>query len=129
MPEYKYTKMKSSRELLKQFVEMVPYDRINITPIQDKYLLVKPTNAFHDVWLKVVVKLTGVDSYPLQIDSTLSQTVILCICPDTNKMWLLPYKDVKGDGPVDVYQAAYNKYLVFPYLVGDTLMDLYQDID
>jgi hypothetical protein len=128
MPEYTYKKMKSTKELLKQFIEIVPYDRFILTSIQDRHLLIKPKNAFHEVWLKIVVMFTGVDSYALQIDSTLAKTVILCICSDTKKMWLLPYKDVKDDRTVDVYHATYNKFLVFPYLVGDTLMDLYQDM-
>jgi len=124
MPDY--NPMRVSKQLWKQFIEMIPPDDFDIFVVNDRSLLVKPKKTDRDAWMKIVIKTTGMDYNPLQVNVRLVNSVILCMCQDTKKMWLFSYKDVQDDINVDLYDISYNRYIVLPYLVGDTLTDLYK---
>lgn len=65
-------------------------------------IIIKPVSKEEDEWLGIQVKTTlnpkgkKYKSYKFHLDKDYTDSLILCICKNANKMWLIPYNNVKN---------------------------------
>ena len=76
-------------------------------------IIIKPVSKEEDEWLGIQVKTTlnpkgkKYKSYKFHLDKDYTDSLILCICKNANKMWLIPYNNVKNltsINPIDIYK-------------------------
>ena len=81
-------------------------------------IVVKPIDVIEDLWLGIQVKSTNKKTERSQYYFRLNtgkydNCLILCMCDEDKKMWLIPYEEVKGLKTIGVAQKSkYNIYEV-----------------
>jgi hypothetical protein len=81
-------------------------------------IVIKKKNENNDLWLGIQVKTTNKktdrDQYYFRLNSgKYDNCIILCICDEDKKMWLIPYEEVDGLKTIGIAQKSkYNKYEV-----------------
>jgi hypothetical protein len=81
-------------------------------------IAIKPKKCELDKWLGVQVKTTNKkterDQYYFRLNnSNYEDCLLLCICEEDKKTWLIPYKDVKGQKTIGIAKKSkYNIYEV-----------------
>jgi hypothetical protein len=79
-------------------------------------IVVKPTNKEKDLWLGIQVKTTNKkterNQYYFRVNhSKYDDCLLLCICEQDKKMWLIPYNEVEGLKTIGIAEKSkYNKY-------------------
>ena len=81
-------------------------------------IVVKPNDVIEDLWLGIQVKSTNKKTERSQYYFRLNtgkydNCLMLCMCDEDKKMWLIPYEEVKGLKTIGVAQKSkYNIYEV-----------------
>jgi hypothetical protein len=79
-------------------------------------IAIQKFDTTEDLWLGIQVKTTNKktdrDQYYFRLnEGKYDDCLILCICEEDKKMWLIPYEDVKGLKTIGIAQKSkYNKY-------------------
>lgn len=97
-------------------------------------VVLRPTNIIEDLWLGIQVKSTYKKDDRRQYHFALNGTnyenyIILCICLEDKKMWLIPYEDVKGQKTIKIStKSKYNHYEVTTENVHNKLLNFYKNM-
>ena len=81
-------------------------------------IVIKTIDEEHDLWLGIQVKTTykktDRDQYYFRLNNgQYNNCILLCICEEDKKMWLIPYEEVNGLKTIGIAQKSkYNKYEV-----------------
>jgi len=81
-------------------------------------IAIKPKSCEADKWLSIQVKTTNIkterEQYYFRLNnSSYEDCLILCICQEDKKIWLIPYEEVKGLKTIGIAKKSkYNKYEV-----------------
>jgi len=81
-------------------------------------IVVKPKNEEQDLWLGIQVKTTNKkterNQYYFRLNNgKYNNCILLCICEEDKKIWLIPYDEVDGLKTIGIAQKSkYNKYEV-----------------
>ena len=79
-------------------------------------LVIKKKDSNDDLWLgiqvKTTIRKTDRGQYYFRLNnSTYEDCLLLCVCDEDKKMWLIPYEEVAGLKTIGVAQKSkYNKY-------------------
>ena len=77
-------------------------------------LLVKPENIIENKWIGIQVKSTNKSNrgYGFHLEKNYKDFIILCICNDDKRMWLIPYNDIIGLTKISIGDnvSKYNCY-------------------
>jgi hypothetical protein len=98
-------------------------------------IAIKKIDIIEDLWLgiqvKTTIKKTERDQYYFRLNKgKYDNCLLLCICEEDKKMWLIPYEDVKGFKTIGVAQKSkYNKYEVNNETLIEKLGDYYERIN
>jgi hypothetical protein len=94
-------------------------------------IVVKKFNSHEDLWLGIQVKTTykktDRSQYYFRLNNgNYEDCLMLCICEEDKKMWLIPYESVKGLKTIGVAQKSiYNKYEVSEENLIEKLLEYY----
>ena len=97
-------------------------------------IVLRSADSIFDLWLGIQVKSTYNKTDRGQYDFKLNcinydNCLILCICLEDKKMWLIPYEDVKGQISIKIsIKSKYNHYEVTPNNIKEKLMNFYENI-
>ena len=97
-------------------------------------IVLRPADSIFDLWLGIQVKSTYKKNDRGQYNFNLNRInydnyLILCICLEDKKMWLIPYEDVKGQISIKIsIKSKYNHYEVTPNNIKEKLMNFYENI-
>ena len=97
-------------------------------------IVLRPADSIFDLWLGIQVKSTYKKNDRGQYNFNLNRInydnyLILCICLEDKKMWLIPYEDVKGQKSVKIsIKSKYNHYEVTPDNIKEKLTNFYNNI-
>jgi len=81
-------------------------------------IIIKKFEETEDLWLGIQVKTTNKkterEQYYFRLNNgEYDNCLLLCVCDEDKKMWLIPYEEVKGLKTIGVAQKSkYNKYEV-----------------
>ena len=81
-------------------------------------IVIKTIYEEHDLWLGIQVKTTfkktNREQYYFRLNNgQYNNCILLCICEEDKKMWLIPYEEVNGLKTIGIAQKSkYNKYEV-----------------
>lgn len=83
-------------------------------------IIIKDTNTTEDSWIPVQLKATTKKSkfnyYTFRgIKETYKDMLIICICLDEEKIWIIPYNDIQTNTHTNITisnKSIYNKYLI-----------------
>lgn len=81
-------------------------------------IIIKKFEETQDLWLGIQVKTTNKkterEQYYFRLNNCeYDNCLLLCVCDEDKKMWLIPYEEVKGLKTIGVAQKSkYNKYEV-----------------
>lgn len=81
-------------------------------------IIIKKFDQTQDLWLGIQVKTTNKkterEQYYFRLNNCeYDNCLLLCVCDEDKKMWLIPYEEVKGLKTIGVAQKSkYNKYEV-----------------
>lgn len=81
-------------------------------------IVIRKNNEEEDLWLGIQVKTTNKktekDQYYFRLNNgKYDNCILLCICEEDKKMWLIPYEEVHGLKTIGIAQKSkYNKYEV-----------------
>jgi hypothetical protein len=95
-------------------------------------IVIKPIDIIEDLWLGIQVKSTYKKSDREQYHFRLNGTnydnyIILCICLEDKKMWLIPYEEVKGQKTIKISaKSKYNNFEVSTDNVYNKLTNFYE---
>jgi hypothetical protein len=98
-------------------------------------IAVKKMDIIQDLWLGVQVKTTNKkterEQYYFRLnDGKYDNCLLLCICEEDKKMWLIPYEDVTGIRTIGVAQKSkYNKYEVNNETLIEKLGNYYETLN
>jgi hypothetical protein len=79
-------------------------------------IIIKTIEEIEDLWLgiqvKTTIKKTDKEQYYFRLnDGKYDNCLILCVCDEDKKMWLIPYEEVKGLKTIGIAKKSkYNKY-------------------
>jgi hypothetical protein len=75
-------------------------------------LIVRPIGQLQDKWIGVQVKTTERNNhYEFHLENNYSDLIMLCICEDDKKIWLIPYEEINGVSKIHIgIKSKYNKY-------------------
>jgi len=94
-------------------------------------IAIRKNDITEDLWLgiqvKTTIKKTERNQYYFRLNSgNYDGCLILCVCEEDKKMWLIPYEEVKGLKTIGVAQKSkYNKYEVTKDNLINTLTNYY----
>jgi len=81
-------------------------------------IAIKKNTEINDLWLGIQVKTTNKKTYREQYyfrlnNGKYNNCILLCICDEDKKMWLIPYEEVDGLKTIGIAKKSkYNKYEV-----------------
>jgi hypothetical protein len=97
-------------------------------------IVLRPADSIGDLWLGIQVKSTykkndrGKYNFNLK-GINYDNYLILCICLEDKKMWLIPYEDVKGQKCIAIsIKSKYNYYEVNVNTIDNKLMNFYENM-
>jgi hypothetical protein len=119
---------------IQYFIELVkPYFQLKKTFDGCRAdVALRPINNIEDSWLGIQVKTTCKKNHMGKYDFKLNKTkyencIILCICLEDKKMWLIPYEDVQELSSIGVsIKSKYNCYEVSTDNIQNKLTNFYQ---
>jgi hypothetical protein len=94
-------------------------------------IILKSKTIDKDLWIGIQVKTTcnktDKDQYYFRLNGTnYNNCLIICICLQDKKMWLIPYEDVNGQKTIGIAKTSkYNKYEVTIDNINDKLFNYY----
>jgi hypothetical protein len=94
-------------------------------------IIIKKNDEEQDLWLGIQVKSTNKkterDQYYFRLNNgKYDNCILLCICEEDKKMWLIPYEEVNGLKTIGVAQKSkYNKYEITSQNLLEKLTDYY----
>ena len=97
-------------------------------------IVLRPADSISDLWLGIQVKSTCKKNDRGQYNFNLNRinydnSLILCICLEDKKMWLIPYEDVKGQIGIKIsINSKYNHYEVNVNTIDNKLMNFYENM-
>jgi hypothetical protein len=95
-------------------------------------LAIRKNDIIEDLWLgiqvKTTIKKTDRNHYYFRLNNgKYDGCLILCVCEEDKKMWLIPYEQVNGLKTIGVAQKSkYNKYEVNNENIIDKLLQYYE---
>jgi hypothetical protein len=95
-------------------------------------IIIKKFESVEDLWLGIQVKTTYKKTdrgqYYFRLNNgNYDDCLLLCICEEDKKMWLIPYENVKGLKTIGVAQKSiYNKYEVYQDNLIEKLSQYYE---
>lgn len=95
-------------------------------------IVIKPKDIIDDLWLGIQVKSTHKKCDRGQYDFKLNginydNYLILCICLEDNKMWLIPYNNITGQSSIKISKKSkYNHYEVSIDNIHNKLTHFYE---
>lgn len=98
-------------------------------------IVIKKFEEIEDLWLGIQVKTTNKKTdrgqYYFRLNNgNYDNCLLLCICDEDKKMWLIPYEEVKGLKTIGIAQKSkYNKYEVNQENLIDKLNNYYTTIN
>ena len=116
----KLSSLKQELNGINYFKELIGDDFITIKSFDGckADIAIKKIEEIQDLWLGIQVKTTNKkterEQYYFRLNNgKYDDCLMLCICDEDKKMWLLPYEEVKGLKTIGVAQKSkYNKYEV-----------------
>ena len=116
----KLSGIKQEYNCIKYFTKLVDdsFDIIKTFDGCKADISLKPKNKSEDLWLgiqvKTTLKKTEREQYYFRLNSgKYDNCLILCICEEEKKIWLIPYDDVEGFKTIGIaLKSKYNKYEV-----------------
>ena len=97
-------------------------------------IALRPIDCMEDLWLGIQVKSTCKKGNRGEYDFKLNginydNYLILCICLEDKKMWLIPYEDVKGQKTIGIsIKSKYNHYEVTIDNITNKLIYFYENM-
>ena len=97
-------------------------------------IVLRPSDNIFDLWLGIQVKSNCKKNDRGQYNFNLNSInydnyLILCICLEDKKMWLIPYEDVKGQVGIKIsITSKYNDYEVTPDNIKEKLTNFYNNM-
>ena len=97
-------------------------------------IVLRPSDNIFDLWLGIQVKSTckktDKGKYYFRLNGiNYDNYLILCICLEDKKMWLIPYEDVKGQKTIGIsITSKYNDYEVNVNTIDNKLMNFYENM-
>ena len=97
-------------------------------------IVLRPTDVVENLWLGIQVKSThnkcDRGQYEFKLNGiNYDNYLILCICLEDKKMWLIPYEHIKGQKTIKVYnKSKYNKYEVTTDNIYNKLTNFYTNM-
>lgn len=94
-------------------------------------IIIKKNDEVQDLWLGIQVKTTNKkterDQYYFRLNNgKYDNCILLCMCEEDKKMWLIPYEEVNGLKTVGIaLKSKYNKYEVTNESLIETLTYYY----
>ena len=94
-------------------------------------IILKSSTINKDLWIGIQVKTTcnktNKDQYYFKLNGiNYDNCLILCMCLEDKKMWLIPYEDVNGQKTIGIAKTSkYNKYEVTVDDINDKLFQHY----
>jgi hypothetical protein len=92
-------------------------------------IIIKLTDIEKDEWIGVKVKTTfnSINGYSFSIKNNYENLLILCICWENKKMWLIPYEFVSNKIKISIglNKSKYEKYEINRNNVKDKLQEYY----
>lgn len=75
-------------------------------------LIARPISEKENKWIGIQVKSTERNNhYEFHLENNYSDLIMLCVCEDDRKIWLMPYKDIIGISKIHIgIKSKYNKY-------------------
>jgi hypothetical protein len=118
--EYKLSGYKQELNCINYFNELIGYYFTTIKSYDGckADIVVKPNDVIEDLWLGIQVKSTNKKTERSQYYFRLNKgkyenCLMLCMCDEDKKMWLIPYEEVKGLKTIGIaLKSKYNKYEV-----------------
>jgi hypothetical protein len=92
-------------------------------------LIARPIAEKENKWIGIQVKSTERNNhYEFHLENNYSDLIILCVCEDDKKFWLMPYKDIIGISKIHIgIKSKYNKYEIKNVLkISETLNEYYK---
>ena len=95
--------------------------------------VIQKFEEIEDLWLGIQVKSTSKKTDKNQYYFRLNKgkyydCLLLCVCDEDKKMWLIPYKDVEGQKTIGIAtKSKYNKYEVNLENLVEKLTGYYED--
>lgn len=95
---------------------------------------IKPKNCEFDKWLGIQVKTTNKktekEQYYFRLNNgNYEDCLILCICEEDKKIWLIPYENVKGLKTIGIAKKSkYNKYEIIKEILFESLDVFYNTL-
>ncbi len=123
-------------ECIQYFVENIN-QRFQVKKLYDGCradIALKPIESFDNLWLGIQVKSTSNKCDGGQYDFKLNginydNYLILCICLEDKRMWLIPYEDVKCQTSIKIsLKSKYNHYEVYVTQLFTKLKTFYETI-
>lgn len=94
-------------------------------------IIIKPKIVIEDLWLgiqvKTTLKKTELNQYYFRLNNgKYDNLIILCISMEDNKLWIIPYEDVKEQKTIGIAKKSkYNKYEINNENLIEKLNDYY----
>lgn len=98
-------------------------------------IAIKKFEEIEDLWLGVQVKTTNKkterEQYYFRLNNgEYDNCLLLCVCDEDKKMWLIPYEEVKGLKTIGIAQKSkYNKYEVNKENLIEKLTNYYNSLN
>jgi len=95
-------------------------------------IAIQKFNEINDLWLgiqvKTTIKKTDRNQYYFRLNNgKYDNCILLCICDEDKKMWLIPYEEVVGLKTIGIAQKSkYNKYEVQSNNIIEKLNNYYE---
>lgn len=91
-------------------------------------LIVRPIDQIQDKWIGIQVKSTKRNNhYEFHLENNYSDLIMLCLCEDDKKIWLIPYEDLNGISKIHIgIKSKYNKYEINELNINETLLEYYK---
>jgi hypothetical protein len=92
-------------------------------------IIIKPNQVENDAWLGIQVKtcFKVKNSYSFHCEKNYKNLIILCVCWENKKMWLIPYSDVQNQIKISIglNKSKYEKYEITPDNVKEKIQEYY----
>ena len=91
-------------------------------------LIARPIDQKEDKWIGIQVKSTERNNhYEFHLENNYLDLIILCLCEDDKKIWLIPYQDLNGISKIHIgIKSKYNKYEINKLNINETLSEYYK---
>jgi len=95
-------------------------------------IIIKPTSVEKDEWMGIQAKTCsrGKKDYGFHIEQNYENLLLLCVCWENKKMWLIPYSDVCNQIKISIglKKSKYEKYEITPDNIKNKINEYYSSI-